>query len=454
MIADDIGTEERDRELAYYMQECNHLGARVLRLQEEQAQAFREARRSRMVARLIRQANHLADGDVEASELGRLILEIIVENSACDRAAFLAEEPLASGRFTIVEAIGLVETPRLPITLPLVPAFHFTTAQSRVEPPAFELTAILKLPYVLWAYDRSTGYALLIGNRSESNVNRAFEAGDRELVDGALSVYLDVVARREATAKVRDAMRLAEQANQSKEAFLATLSHELRTPLNSILGLADIMAAGVQRRLTAGQYSSYAAEIGQSGRHLLRLINDILDYSSIGRGKLVMQPEWLRLAQGVGAAVRAAQGLAHQRDLTLEADEIDRTIGIFVDTVRFRQILDNLIGNAIKFTPPGGAIRVAVAPLDDSGLCIDIIDTGIGMSPADIQVALEAFGQVDNALSRRSSGTGLGLPITVGLIEAHQGRLEIVSAPGNGSTLRIILPPNRVRLGGPQLALT
>ncbi len=231
----------------------------------------------------------------------------------------------------MTHAIGLREKATTPITLPSVPDFFFTTAQSRIEPPAYELTGILQLPYVLWAYDRTTGQALMIANRSEANVSRAFEAGDQELIEGGLSVYIDVLARKQAEQELRRAMRAAEQADEAKAAFLATLSHELRTPLNAIIGLADILSAKRPSALTPERSVAYATEIAGSGRHLLRLINDILDYSGIARGHLAIQPEWIRLEHAVGAAVRAAHGMAAERGVTLSMSPIDPAFGLLVD---------------------------------------------------------------------------------------------------------------------------
>lgn len=435
-----VSPGQLERELAYYQRECNNLGARLLRLQEEQSQAFREARRSRTLAKLIREAHRLADTVIGPEDLGDRILEIVIDNTMCDRAALLVEDAPGSRVFRVTHAIGLREKATSPMTLPSVPEFFFTTAQSRIEPPAYELTGILQLPYVLWGYDRTTGHALMIGNRSEANVSRAFEAGDQELIEGGLSVYIDVLARKQAEQELRRAMHAAEQADEAKAAFLATLSHELRTPLNAIIGLADIMHSKRSPALTAERSGAYAAEIAGSGRHLLRLINDILDYSGIARGHLAIQPEWVRLEHAVGAAIRAAQWMAEERRVTLSTSPIDPAFGLLVDSVRFRQILDNLIGNAIKFTPPDGQVAVDVEVGADGSIQISVRDTGIGMRSEDIAIAMEPFRQLDNALTRKTAGTGLGLPITKGLVEAHGGAVVIESEPGQGTTVRIVFP--------------
>lgn len=209
-----------ERELAYYRRECNDLGARLLRLQEEQSSAFREARRSRTVAKLIREAHRLADTGVPSDELAGPVIEIIVDNTMCDRAALLSESPVGSGLFTVLRAIGLGEQPLAVSVVPDPPSFFFTTAQTPLESPAYELTSILQLPYVLWAYDRSTGYALIIGNRLEANVSRPFEPGDQELIEGGLSVYLDVLARRRAE---EAQILLMDELNHRVKNILATI---------------------------------------------------------------------------------------------------------------------------------------------------------------------------------------------------------------------------------------
>lgn len=446
---DDVVLGRLERELAYYRRECNDLGARLLRLQEEQSQAFREARRSRTVAKLIREATRLADADLAPDELGGPVLEIIVENAMCDRAAFLREETVGCGRFVETHVVGRGEASSGVTVIADPPPFFFTTARTPIEPPAYELTGILRLPYVLWAYDRSTGHALILGNRSEANVSRAFEPGDQELVDGGLSIYLDVLARKRAEARLRLAMRVAEEANDAKAAFLATLGHELRTPLNCIIGFAELMASPRTPGLTLEKCVGYAGQIGVSGQHLLKLINDILDYSRVARGQTPLRPDWVRLSQAVHGATRAVAPLAERRRITLRVGPIDAGTGVLVDPIRFRQVLDNLLGNAIKFTEAAGTVDVEVARNDDRSVVVTVRDTGVGMRPDDVPRALEPFRQIDNALSRSVAGTGLGLPIAKGLVEAHGGRLTIESDHGRGTSVAVTLPPERVTGGAP-----
>ncbi|MDQ2763366.1 MAG: HAMP domain-containing histidine kinase [Pseudomonadota bacterium] len=436
------------RELAYYRRECNDLGARLLRLQEEQSQAFREARRSRTVAKLLREAFRLADTGLGPSQLGGPMLEIIIDNAMCDRAAFLREDPVGSGRFAATHAIGLGTPISGETVIQSPPAFFFTTAQTRIEPPAYELAGILQLPYVLWSFDRPTGHALILGNRSEANVSRAFENGDQELIEGALSVYLDVVARTEAEVQTMRAMRAAEEANSIKAAFLATLSHELRTPLNSILGFSEIMSKAEGSRLSLGEFVDYAKQIHDSGHYLLRLINDILDYSRMARGGMPLHPEWVLLARLIEPAVQASMPHADERRVILRVATIERRLAAFVDAMRFRQILHNLVSNAIKSTPPDGVITVAATRQPDGSLALSVADTGVGMHADDIPRALEPFRQIDNIYSRSGTGTGLGLPITKGLVEAHDGTLVIESEPGRGTVVTVTLACDHVADAG------
>lgn len=435
-----------ERELAYYRRECNALGARLLRLQEEQSQAFREARRSRTVAKLIREAYRLIDQSSLPEELGEPMLATVLENTMCDRAALLQEHPLGSGQFTVTHALGLSGEPPAPFTLPVVPAFFYTTSRSRIEPPAYELTAILRLPYILWAYDPVSGTALILGNQSESNVSRPFEEADQEIVEGALSVYIDILLRKRAETDMLRARQLAEEASSTRSRFLATLTHELRTPLNAIIGFSEMMATGSHYALTPDQIGQYNTHILTSANHLLALINEILDYSSLARGRTPLTLRWTCLAELAEESVGAASAAAAERGVSLEFRAPAERTWVRVDRTRFRQILDNLISNAIRFTGANG--QVCVRPLEqDSELRLEIQDTGIGMSPEDIPRALEPFQQLENQLSRSSPGTGLGLPIAKGLAQAHGGSLRIESRRSAGTTVIVTLPAEAVHRG-------
>lgn len=433
-----------ERELAYYRRECNDLGSRLLRLQEEQSQAFREARRSRTVAKLIREAYRLADHDSTLDEIGTPMLEIIVENALCDGAALLKQDPHQEGCFYITHAIGSVSTPA--VQLPSPPAFFFTTSRTSIEPPTYELTGILRLPYILWAFDRSTGHALILGNQSESNVSRPFEVGDQEFIEGALSVYIDILFRKQAEVELREAKAVAERASKTRTRFLATLTHELRTPLNAIIGFSEMMVPDSRYNLTQEKYSLYSIHILDAGRHLLALIDGILDYSSLEQAAPALISDWMSSEEILNNVAHIADGVGHHRDVQIHHLPRTQRLDIFVDVLRFRQILQNLLGNAVKFAPSGSVVELGV-DIKDNGTAVFLIrDVGIGMRPEDIPLALEPFQQVDSSFARTSGGAGLGLPIAKGLAEAHGGSLSIESSLGKGTTVTVTLPPERVRI--------
>ncbi|WP_431285504.1 sensor histidine kinase [Humitalea sp. 24SJ18S-53] len=443
----DIGKLER--ELAYYRRECNDLGTRLLRLQEEQSQAFREARRSRTVAKLIREAHRVADVSGSPDEIGSALLQVVVENTLCDRAAFVRCDgnPEAPDRFRVTHAIGFgADVPAPWVTVPNAPAFFLTTSRTVLEPPAYELTGILRVPYVLWAHDRASGHGLIIGNQSEANVSRPFEVGDQELVEGALSVYIDVLARKQAELELRSAKASAEEASALRARFLATWSHELRTPLSAIIGFSEMMAPGSRYRLTAKQRRDYAQQILQSGRSLLELINDILDYSSLSRSTPMLAPAWVSAEYVITGAAREISALAIPRGIAVEVAPTEPGLEILVDPMRFRQVIINLLSNAVKFTQPGGRARIGAQRLADGRCEVTVADTGVGMRAEDLPRALEPFQQIDNGHDRAFAGTGLGLPIAKGLTEAHGGTLEIFSEAGAGTTVTLTLPAKAVRI--------
>ena len=436
--------DELERELNYYRREYNDLGARVLRLQEEQSRAFREARRSRTVAKLIREAYRLVDRASVTDEIGTLMLEIIVDNTMCDRTAILRQLP-NDGHFAVTHVLGFGQEPA-PVTVivPSAPVFFFTTSQTRLEPPAYQLTGILRLPYVLWAFDPSSGYAMIIGNRSEGNVSRPFERGDQELIEGALSVYADIIYRKQVEADLRTAKREADEARAGQATFLTSLSHELRTPLNAIIGFSEVIRDGLLGTPAMAKYTEYAADIHDSGHHLLSLINDILDLSRLEKGEIILYEENVDLIDTITATMNSVKPLAEKKGLSLIASIRQKIPHVRADPRRLRQILTNLLGNAIKFTPPGGTVEVRAFTHDGHGLLLEVEDTGIGMAAQDIPKVLKPFRQIDNVYSRLYSGSGLGLPICKSLIEHHGGSLSLRSEPELGTTVTIELPAERI----------
>jgi len=245
------------------------------------------------------------------------------------------------------------------------------------------------------------------------------------------------------TESLMHALDAAAAASQAKSAFLAAMSHELRTPLNAVIGFSDILAMETFGSLGSPRNKEYAKDIHASGKHLLALINDILDIARIDAGEGKLNEEAVSLAELVTDSLRMVAHQAETGDIRL-FDEIDPGAPFVQgDERRLKQILINLLGNAVKFTNPGGEVRVRVLEKDQE-LAISVTDTGIGMAASDIPVALERFGQIDSTLARRYEGTGLGLPLAKQLTELHGGRLSIESWVGVGTIVTVALPGERI----------
>jgi len=237
----------------------------------------------------------------------------------------------------------------------------------------------------------------------------------------------------------------AEQASQAKSAFLANMSHELRTPLNAILGFSEIIATKAMGAAAIEQYAEYGGYIHGSGEHLLSLINDILDLAKIESGRLSLRETELDLRVSMDEVVHMMATRALAGGLTL-CVQVDRGFpNIFADERAIRQILVNLISNAIKFTQPGGRVTAFADVLKDGSLAFGIADDGIGIPPEEHAKVFESFGQGRHDAILADKGTGLGLPIVKGLAEAHGGQVTLQSAPHQGTRVTVILPPDRAR---------
>jgi PAS domain S-box-containing protein len=264
------------------------------------------------------------------------------------------------------------------------------------------------------------------------------------VVTGTLSSGEDITDRRQAEEASVAARQQAEAANRAKSEFLARVSHELRTPLNAVLGFSEIMHSEAMGPIGNRRYKEFAEHIHASGTHLLSLIDDILDLSKIEAGRLELREE----EAGIGELIDQVCDLMRQRTddagLTLSVEIADGLPSLKVDKRALKQVLLNLLSNAAKFTPRGGAIVLSAGREPDGGISISVADTGIGIAAGDIAKAMEPFGQVDTSLTRRYQGAGLGLPISRSLIELHGGRLDLDSQPGAGTTATVRLPPARV----------
>jgi signal transduction histidine kinase len=265
---------------------------------------------------------------------------------------------------------------------------------------------------------------------------------------GWLGSYRDIseeVARErelaDAYQRLCSAKEDAERASRTKSEFLANMSHELRTPLNAIIGFSDMIRSGMAE--SEEKHRSYAADIYDSGQYLLNLINDILEVSRIEAGKLVLHEEAVDLTAAVDAALRMIESEAARANVVIESRRGEPLPKLLADRRRVCQVLLNVLSNAVKFTPEGGTVQVTVLRRGGA-VGVVIADTGIGIAADDIPRVLEPFGQVDSQLSRKYTGTGLGLPLSVRLMQLHGGRLDIDSTLGAGTTVTITFPADRL----------
>jgi two-component system cell cycle sensor histidine kinase PleC len=232
----------------------------------------------------------------------------------------------------------------------------------------------------------------------------------------------------------------AESANASKTAFLANMSHELRTPLNAILGFSEIIAQECFGPVGSERYKDYASDIHSSGAHLLSLINDLLDIAKIEAGRMEISPNPLEPRRTFDVALKLAGGKASEKGQTLAIAVEPSCPPLYADERALKQILINLVSNAVKFTPQGGRIEVVASMARDGGFQIMVRDNGPGIPRDKLDNIFTPFSQVDNRYDRQAGGTGLGLALVRGLAELHGGRAWIESEENAGCTAFVVLP--------------
>jgi len=263
--------------------------------------------------------------------------------------------------------------------------------------------------------------------------------------EGALTIIMlnDATERRQQERALRQAKEAAEAANRAKTQFLANMSHELRTPLNAIIGFSEVISNKLFGDLN-DRYRDYAGDIVASGRHLLGLINDILDLSKIDLGQTTLSEGEVDLERAVQSCQRLMYERAERGGVQVVASLPADLPKLWADETKVKQIVLNLLSNAVKFTERGGKVTINAAALADGGLTLTLTDTGIGMRPEDIPKAMTPFGQLESTFERRFEGTGLGLPLVQRLVELHGAELKIDSQLGEGTRAQIRFPRGRV----------
>jgi PAS domain S-box-containing protein len=254
---------------------------------------------------------------------------------------------------------------------------------------------------------------------------------------GRVAFFRDVTAERQAHQQLEQARQAAEAASQAKSLFLANMSHELRTPLNAVIGLADLLL--IERDPLVERQREYLGGIAASGRHLLALVNDVLDLAKIEAGKQVLTLEAIQIHDAIEDGMAAIVSLADARGVLLEPATIVAVPHVRADRVRLRQILYNLISNAVKFTDRGGKVRIR-ARRDGDRVAIAVIDTGVGIAAPDLSRLYRTFEQLALPSGDRPPGTGLGLALTKRLVEMHGGTIDVESQLGVGTTFTVRIP--------------
>jgi len=275
----------------------------------------------------------------------------------------------------------------------------------------------------------------------EANVSR-LDLENRDAI--YIASVRDVSERQKAEMSLMVAKQEAEAANQTKTEFLANMSHELRTPLNAILGFSDLIRDQMLGPIGTHAYLSYADDIHSSGAHLLQIINDLLDLSRLEIGDTEIVEETVTMDEIVDNSFRMLADAAEKGGLTLTRDIPEGLPKLRCDARRITQVLINLLSNAVKFTPSGGTVTTWSSLSESGELTLAVTDTGIGIHAKDLAKVMIPFEQLQNLMTRRHSGSGLGLALCKSLVETHDGRLSIDSTPGKGTTVSAVFPPERL----------
>ncbi len=275
-------------------------------------------------------------------------------------------------------------------------------------------------------------------------LNAVIGVGQTNSLMGTYAVSLSEAVLRQRT---RDAERTAkleaQLANKIKSEFISNMSHELRTPLNSVLGFSKLLSEHENRRLSDDDIVEYASLVQDAATHLLTVINNILDISKLHSGSFILDPSDVHVADAIDDSLTNFNRPISESGLNVVCNIPPDLPVIEGDEQKLRQVFTNLVGNSVKFTPPGGSITIDAHYIPRGDIVVAVRDTGVGMTEEEIRVALAPFGQVDASRSRWREGSGLGLPIAKALIELHGGTISISSVKGQGTEVIVRLPTTR-----------
>lgn len=283
----------------------------------------------------------------------------------------------------------------------------------------------------------------------QENLTRSLETRVEERTIELASVNKDMAKeiheRQNAERELESALHDAEAANRAKSSFLANMSHELRTPLNSILGFAEVIDQQTFGKMNNDNYEEYIKLIHSSGSHLLTLINEVLDLSKIEAEAMSLKEAQVGVADIVTLSLGLVASTAEGKNITTTSSVPDDLPDLLCDVLRVKQILVNLLGNAVKFTHEGGQVRVVAYMEDNGGIALSVHDNGIGMEQADIKRLFEPFTQSEDPMARNFQGSGLGLSLVQSLAELHSADVTITSEPDKGTQATIHFPPERTK---------
>jgi len=265
--------------------------------------------------------------------------------------------------------------------------------------------------------------------------------GEIEYYEGSM---WDITQRKNTVEELREAKLQAELSSKAKMDFLANMSHELRTPLNSIIGFSEVIKNEIMGEIENKAYTEYAKDIYTSGNYLLKIISEILEVSKIETGERQLNEKNIKLTGVVNICLQILKSKIQKAQIEVRTDISNDLPEILGEELVLKQVLINLLTNAIKYTPSGGQV-IVTAKIDSSGrMVIEVTDTGVGMSEEELKRALQPFGQVETELDRGSSGTGLGLTVVQSLVSLHDSEFKLISQKGVGTTARITLPEKRI----------